>query len=112
MEGRGVGSVMMVCLVLGLLVGQSTASFQKCYAGCFILCVVIPPNPVFSCAIKCLNECIIPSSTLESGKDTQYFCKLGCATSLCTDLSSKENPGEQKVGSCVDSCSETCAKKN
>ncbi|KAK6264031.1 hypothetical protein QQP08_018766 [Theobroma cacao] len=93
MEGRGVGSVMMVCLVLGLLVGQSTASFQKCYAGCFILCVAIPPNPVFSCAIKCLNECIIPSSTLESGKDTQYFCKLGCATSLCTDLSSKENPG-------------------
>ncbi|EOY26334.1 hypothetical protein QQP08_020329 [Theobroma cacao] len=110
MEGRGVGSVLMVYLVLGLLVGQSTASFQTCYMGCFIWCVITPNNTVFSCSVKCLKDCIIPSFSFPSGKDTQYFCKLGCATSLCTDLSSKENPGEEKVGSCVDSCSETCAK--
>ncbi|XWS20339.1 hypothetical protein CRYUN_Cryun31cG0092900 [Craigia yunnanensis] len=110
MEGRG---VLMVCLVLGVLVGQSTASFQSCYMGCFVLCVITPQKTVFSCSVKCLKDCIIPSSTdLASLKDTQYFCKLGCATSLCANLSSKESPGEQEVGSCVDSCSETCAEKN
>ncbi|XVF86574.1 hypothetical protein PTKIN_Ptkin18bG0052900 [Pterospermum kingtungense] len=110
MEGRG---LLIVCLVLGVVVGQSAASFQSCYMGCFVLCVLIPQNTVFACSVKCLKDCIIPSFTdLSTLKDTQYFCKLGCATSLCTDLSSKDNPGEQKVGSCVDSCSRTCAKKN
>ncbi|XVE52121.1 hypothetical protein DITRI_Ditri02bG0096800 [Diplodiscus trichospermus] len=113
MERRG---VLMVCLVLGAIVGQSTASFQSCYMGCFVLCVIIPQNTVFSCSVKCLKDCIVPNPSsigLASVQDmTQYFCKLGCATSLCTNLSTKENPGEQKVGSCVDSCSKTCAKKN
>ncbi|XP_022721105.1 thionin-like protein 2 [Durio zibethinus] len=109
------GVLMMVCLASGILVGQSTASFQSCYMGCFVLCVITTENTVFSCSVKCLKDCIIPSSTDLASlnkDDTQYFCKLGCAVSLCANLSSKENPGVQKVGRCVDSCSETCAKTN
>lgn len=108
-----VRAMLLVCLVMGVLVGQSTASFQSCYVGCFVLCVIIPTNTVFSCSVNCLKNCIIPTSTeLSSLKKPQCFCKLGCAISLCANLSSKYNPGEQKVGSCVDSCSETCAEKN
>ncbi|EOY26260.1 PREDICTED: thionin-like protein 2 [Theobroma cacao] len=108
MGGRG---VLMVCLVLGLLMGHSHSdtSFQICYCGCFVSCVITPGNNAFSCAINCLQECIFRNYLVE---DTQYFCKLGCSTSKCTSLSSKENPAEANVGSCVDSCSDTCAVKN
>ncbi|XVF25027.1 hypothetical protein REPUB_Repub13aG0178600 [Reevesia pubescens] len=111
MEGRRVA--LMACLVLGVLIGQSTATFGSCYFSCFVFCVITPQTTPFLCSLKCLKDCIIPSSTnWGSLNDIQSFCKLGCATTLCSNISSKENPGEDKVGSCVDSCSETCAKKN
>ncbi|KAK6264033.1 hypothetical protein SCA6_019467 [Theobroma cacao] len=114
MEKRGVSAVLMVCLVLGILVGQSTAQGTNvlCYAACFIPCMADPNTTTFYCTIKCLKNCILPKSTVGGIKDTQYFCKLGCATALCTNISTKEDPGEKKVGSCVDACSATCAKKN
>ncbi|KAK6267996.1 hypothetical protein QUC31_012156 [Theobroma cacao] len=113
MEKRGVSAVLMVCLVLGTLVGQSTAQGTiLCYAACFIPCMADPTTTTFYCAAKCLKDCILPKSTVGGIKDTQYFCKLGCATALCTNISTKEDPGEKKVGSCVDACSATCAKKN
>ncbi|OMO66809.1 hypothetical protein COLO4_30353 [Corchorus olitorius] len=76
--------------------------------------LLMPQNSAFSCGVNCLKSCIVPTSTLTSlrDKDTQYFCKLGCATSLCTHFSTKDNPGGKEVGRCVDSCSGTCAKKN
>ncbi|KAI3437255.1 uncharacterized protein J3R85_005708 [Psidium guajava] len=102
-----VKSAAVVCLVLGLFLGLSRASFEDCYMSCFILCAITPGNSLFSCSVKCLQDCIVPPS--DSPRDTQYFCKLGCASSLCTNLSSKDNPGEKRVAGCVDSCSKTCA---
>ncbi|KAK1575629.1 hypothetical protein Q3G72_007078 [Acer saccharum] len=100
MEKRGgVESVLMVFVILGLVVGQSAASFQTCYAFCFIPCMISERN-LLECGTKCLKKCIFPSSSSHTLKHTDYFCKLGCATSLCTHLSTKEDPGslEEKEG--------------
>ncbi|KAJ4718173.1 thionin-like protein 2 [Melia azedarach] len=108
-KSRTERNLLIVCLVLGLLAGQSAASFKDCYKSCFILCVITPGKNLVSCAGKCLKDCIIPFS-LENLNDTRDFCKLGCASSLCTNLSTRDNPAEEKVESCVDSCSATCLK--
>lgn len=88
----------MVYLMTGLLVGQSQAAFKECYETCFIICYITPGTTLGSCAAKCLKDCIFPPKlhTL-SLQDTEYFCKLGCATSLCTNLSSKDNPGKYQL---------------
>ncbi|XP_022723365.1 thionin-like protein 2 [Durio zibethinus] len=109
MGERGMGSMLMLCLVLGLLIGQSTASFQSGYKGCFILCIINSRNSMLSCSIKCLKKCTSPFGNLQ---DTQYFYKLGCSTSMCISLSSKQDPSEGKVESCIDSCSKPCTTKN
>ncbi|KAL3721033.1 hypothetical protein ACJRO7_005796 [Eucalyptus globulus] len=103
-----VKSVFMVCIVLGLFLGQSGANFQDCYPACFILCAITPGRTLFSCSVECLKDCIIPPSDSLSLRDTMYFCKLGCASSLCTNLSTKDNPREKRVAGCVNSCSKTC----
>ncbi|KAJ4718172.1 thionin-like protein 2 [Melia azedarach] len=111
MEKRKVESLLLVCLVLGLFVGQSSAAFTECYEACFIICFLTPGTTLASCATKCLKDCILPPNlhTLNL-KDTQYFCKLGCATSMCANLSTKNNPAGKKVEGCVNSCSKTCNK--
>uniref|UniRef100_A0A5B7C7R7 Thionin-like protein 2 n=1 Tax=Davidia involucrata TaxID=16924 RepID=A0A5B7C7R7_DAVIN len=109
MEGGNLRSAVMIVLVLGLFVGQSTASFKKCYAKCFLFCMINIPPTVLPCAVKCLKDCIIPKPTHHlTQENTHYFCKLGCASSLCTNISTIQNPGEEKVESCIGSCSETC----
>ncbi|KAF8027530.1 hypothetical protein BT93_E0435 [Corymbia citriodora subsp. variegata] len=99
-------TLFMVCLVLGLFLGQSGANFEDCYKVCFLLCAITPGHTLFSCSVECLKDCITPPS--DSLRDTRYFCKLGCASTLCTNLSSKDNPGEKRVAGCVGSCSKTC----
>ncbi|KAK4581930.1 hypothetical protein RGQ29_025185 [Quercus rubra] len=106
MEKRRVGSLVMLCLLLGMLVGQSTASFQDCYTGCFILCFIQTRN-IPQCSFKCIKDCITPPST---GINSQYFCELGCATYSCTNISTIGNPDVKKVADCVDGCSKPCAK--
>lgn len=92
-KSRVDSSLLIVCLVLGLLVGQSTASFKDCYKICFISCVIGGKNLV-KCAAKCLKDCVLPASSVLNSNDAQGFCKLGCASSLCTNLSTKEDPGK------------------
>ncbi|GAV72672.1 hypothetical protein CFOL_v3_16160 [Cephalotus follicularis] len=122
MEEKRVKSLLMVCLVLGLLVGQSAADFQTCFTTNFIKCItkdlsnVIPS--AIPCAIQSLSACIFPSSpsppTSTSPANilstTQNFCKLRCAIRKCTHLSTKEDPGAEKVEACVNSCSKKCSK--
>ena len=133
-------SLLLLCFVMGVLVKESTASFKSCYQGCFILCIITPNQSAISCPFKCLIDCIKPSFPIDfTHRDNDYFCKLGCASSLCTNFSTKEFPsiilslslpnssiffklftlyfggsylyvGEEKVDSCVDSCSQSCTK--
>lgn len=100
-----VRSVVMVWLVMGLLLMPPTTSttastFTSCYVGCFILCVIVPTNTATTCALQCLKDCIVPSSprtvplthAAHPKENIFYFCKLGCASSLCSNFSTKHNP--------------------
>ncbi|KAL5824883.1 hypothetical protein ACOSQ3_020946 [Xanthoceras sorbifolium] len=102
----------IVFLVFGLLAGQSAAKFGDCYKICLVTCLGSGKN-ILACAAKCVKDCIIPKpqTSLDPLAGTHYFCKLGCASTLCTKLSTIEDPAEEKVEGCVNSCSETCTKK-
>ncbi|XP_023000407.1 thionin-like protein 2 [Cucurbita maxima] len=111
-KARKMKSVVVICFILSLVAGRSTASFGKCYAKCFIVCAITPGVPIGTCGGKCLADCLFLASAPRdlNHLDTHYFCKLGCATSLCTKFSTKTDPAEKKVESCVNSCSRTCLK--
>ncbi|CAI0422628.1 unnamed protein product [Linum tenue] len=118
---------LLAMMSAGFLVGQSTAaSFTICYRNCFLLCA-ITGNSLGSCAGDCLKDCLLqppsslppkPSSVSKMGEEMKkpashrqnlYFCKLGCAFSLCSNFSSRAtDPREEKVAACVDSCSTKC----
>ncbi|KAK2651358.1 hypothetical protein Ddye_011214 [Dipteronia dyeriana] len=85
-------------------------SFKQCYGICFITCVLTSANTTFGCAAECLKDCILTPPPIHTLMDTNNFCKLGCATSLCTHFSTKHDPAAEKVEGCVNSCSETCIK--
>ena len=91
MEARSVNSLLVVCLVLGMVLGQSTASFKDCYVGCVGICAIQPPHNIFKCGLTCFKQCIKPSSAINIQTNTHYYCKLGCATSMCANISTKEN---------------------
>ncbi|PQP98947.1 hypothetical protein Pyn_12539 [Prunus yedoensis var. nudiflora] len=56
MEAKQVRCAVLVCLVLGLVLGQSTAQlFQLCYGACFGICIVKEHNPL-KCGIRCLKN--------------------------------------------------------
>ncbi|KAL8189309.1 hypothetical protein R6Q57_028875 [Mikania cordata] len=88
-------------------------SFRDCYAKCFIFCMIEPNKSLCTCTTQCLKECIFPSlpSTMDVDPHTQNlgYCKLGCATSLCSKISKAHNPDGKNVESCVGSCSNKCA---
>ncbi|KAK2651376.1 hypothetical protein Ddye_011232 [Dipteronia dyeriana] len=95
----------------GLLAGQS-ASFKinLCYPKCIIPCVLIKHSAI-ECAQICKDKCKSEPSFMDLYKDTHYFCNVGCVTSMCTNLSTEEDPAEENLKGCVNSCSETCTKK-
>ncbi|KAB2612123.1 hypothetical protein D8674_039700 [Pyrus ussuriensis x Pyrus communis] len=111
MEGKRVRNAVLVCLVLGLLMGHCTAGlfFKLCYGACFTICMVKKPHNPLTCGFNCLKKCAAPAQTLDFQTNPHHFCKLGCATSLCTHISTKDNPNAELVGKCVDSCSGTCS---
>ncbi|KAF8027527.1 hypothetical protein BT93_E0432 [Corymbia citriodora subsp. variegata] len=100
--------ILIICLVLGLCLGQTGANFKSCYRWCYIWCSFESRHTPFYCFIKCMNKCLHSSS--HRLYDIISFCKFGCAYSLCTNLSSKGDLGDEKVAGCVDSCSGTCTK--
>lgn len=95
MEGRKLRAVVMVVLVLGMLIGQSSASFKDCYVKCYVFCMVDPSQTLCSCTTHCLKDCIFPPSPLDVNHPTHNycdFCTLGCASSLCFNISTKQHP--------------------
>nr|GMC71179.1 thionin-like protein 2 [Ipomoea batatas] len=110
--------LMVVVLVgMGMLIGESNASFKDCYAKCFIFCMIEPSQTLCSCTTNCLKQCIFNSDANNSTKaeesqddelNTHNFCKLGCALSMCSSLSSKHQPNKDKMDGCVGSCENRC----
>lgn len=99
MENKIIRFAMVACLVLGLLTGQSTALFKGCYLVCFAGCIQLPPKNPLACAVKCAKECFGLHSSLGIQTDPKHFCKLGCATSLCANTITTENPGKFSLSS-------------
>ncbi|KAJ8755990.1 hypothetical protein K2173_024535 [Erythroxylum novogranatense] len=118
MEGERVRALMVVgVVVMGLLTGQATAeSFGDCYKTCVLLCAISSSKSVASCAFKCLKDCIFNSSSLLDSFGVQKtsvhnLCTLQCAYPTCTSVTSRDNPREKEVASCVNSCGSGCSKK-
>lgn len=93
MEVRILRAVVLV-LALGMLTGQCCASFKDCYAKCFIFCMIEPSQTLCSCATHCLKQCIFPDTPQGVNEDVENlgFCKLGCAFSMCSTISTKQKP--------------------
>ncbi|XP_022146010.1 thionin-like protein 2 [Momordica charantia] len=124
MENRrgkwGLSTVMVwLVVVSSVMTTAESTSFQECYATCFVICAITPGASFSECPLKCLQACIIPSFPIDDAAATataadrrthnHFFCKLGCAATLCTNFTTNHNPAEKKVGRCVDSCSRTCS---
>ncbi|KAI3789710.1 hypothetical protein L2E82_02513 [Cichorium intybus] len=114
MELKG---LLKLVVVMGVVVGGCRGdvnSFRDCYAKCFIFCMIEPDKSLCTCTTQCLKECIFPSlpsaTTMTVHPHTQNlaYCKLGCATSLCSNFSKPQNPDGKNVESCVGSCSNKC----
>ncbi|KAL3528799.1 hypothetical protein ACH5RR_008121 [Cinchona calisaya] len=113
MEARKMRALVMMVVVMEVLVGQSAASFRDCYAKCFIFCMIEPSQTLCSCSTHCLKDCIFSESQndLHEDQTNNYdFCKLGCAFSMCSSISSKGKPNGDKMDDCVGSCSKMCIK--
>ncbi|GAV72673.1 hypothetical protein CFOL_v3_16161 [Cephalotus follicularis] len=120
MEEKTVKSLLMVCLVLSLLLGQSTAAdFGSCFGRAFLECLANKlsneiPQVFVQCAVQSLKSCFCSSPPSASAANilstAQNSCKLRCAIRKCTHLSTKEDPGAEKVEACVNSCSKKCSK--
>ncbi|KAK3028314.1 LOW QUALITY PROTEIN: hypothetical protein RJ639_037776 [Escallonia herrerae] len=83
----------------------STATFKDCCAKCFIFCMIEPDHTLCSCTTSCLKECIFPTATPKTSthEENLGFCKLGCASSLCSKVSTNQNPKGVHVENCVGS---------
>ncbi|RAL41298.1 hypothetical protein DM860_010092 [Cuscuta australis] len=109
-ELRAVVGVVMVGL-LGMVVGQSSGSptsFKDCYAKCFVFCMIEPSQTLCSCTTGCLKDCIfnsaaaahIPDGHAAAAASSSYnFCKLGCAFSTCSSISTKHQPSDYSTDS-------------
>ncbi|XP_024009081.1 thionin-like protein 1 [Eutrema salsugineum] len=111
--------VVMMMLVTGsLLVETEAISFNVCYTGCSVVCGISAHGfKKWLCPFKCIKDCIHPKLSSEVNlkeiDQTDYFCKLGCATDRCISSSSIEDKDHaEKVSVCVDSCSDMCSHKN
>lgn len=104
--------MMIMIMAMGTVMGQDgdggngTAAgttptpipFTNCYSRCFFFCMIEPQN-LCSCTSICLKKCldVPPTTTMDIGRDERKqnlgYCKLGCATSLCSNISKLHNPG-------------------
>ncbi|EOA37556.1 hypothetical protein CARUB_v10011831mg [Capsella rubella] len=112
--------VVTIVMFIGNLMAQTEDQkipFEQCYPACLIECKAESKFPkYFKCPFTCIKTCLqqpsLPSVSLNKIDDSDYFCKLGCATHNCVSLSSLQNPNVEKISACVDSCSNKCTKKN
>ncbi|KAG9138682.1 hypothetical protein Leryth_018566 [Lithospermum erythrorhizon] len=115
MEGiKKLRAFVLVVMVLGIFIGQSSATFKDCYGKCFFSCMIEPAQNLCTCTTTCLKNCIFSETHQqnleEDSNNSLNFCKLGCAFSMCTGISSKQKPNAEKVDGCLGSCSNACTK--
>ncbi|GAA0156644.1 hypothetical protein LIER_38311 [Lithospermum erythrorhizon] len=114
-EVKKLRAFVLILVILGMLIGQSSATFKDCYAKCLFSCMIEPSQNLCSCTTTCLKNCIFYEThqqNLEQDSNSRSlsFCKLGCAFSRCTGVSSKLKIDAETVDGCVGSCSKACNK--
>ncbi|KAJ7951816.1 thionin-like protein 2 [Quillaja saponaria] len=110
MEGKIMRTIVIFTLFLGVLVGQSSADFVGCYPGCLLQCA-LSDTKWYICPIKCTTDCLKQAEILGNPHaNNAHFCKLGCAVTKCSKLSTKTDPAVDKVNTCVNACSASCLK--
>ena len=68
-------------VVMLVFAGHATASWESCYGPCFLKCMV-NSKKLFSCAFKCLKQCVFRPAS-----NPLYYCSLGCSMNECAELS-------------------------
>ena len=71
----------MAMVVMLVFAGHATASWESCYGPCFLKCMV-NSKKLFSCAFKCLKQCVFRPAS-----NPLYYCSLGCSMNECAELS-------------------------
>lgn len=112
MEGAQGGKVrsLVVAMVVAaalLVPGQAgdTGSFKDCYIKCYVFCIIEPSQTLCSCTTQCFKNCILPGDStsvtvqrrvdrVSNANQNYAFCKLGCASSLCSNISTSKNPSK------------------
>ena len=67
-------------VVMLVFAGHATASWESCYGPCFLKCMV-NSKKLFSCAFKCLKQCVFRPAS-----NPLYYCSLGCSMNECAEL--------------------------
>lgn len=97
---------------------HSTESFKDCYIKCYVFCVIEPSQTLCTCTTRCFKNCLLPSifstattqsrhhsddssSTSHHHNQNIAFCKLGCASTSCSALSTINNPSKHRNGQYV-----------
>ncbi|KAL6555164.1 hypothetical protein OROGR_006422 [Orobanche gracilis] len=131
MEGKGVirAVIMGLLMILGLFVAQIEA--KSCCANttgrnCYNVCRLTgSPRPTCASLCGCIiisgNTCPsnyprsnIFENSAAGAMVNEYYCKLGCSSSVCETISNM-NSGEGEVNEasvkqCVNACSQLCNK--
>lgn len=86
---------LMISLVLGLTVGHSSAT---CADDCVSSCRPGPGKDISGCVHRCIIECKPPvSASFNTPNHAQHFCNLGCVSSSCAKINTKEKIGIQII---------------
>nr|DAD44740.1 TPA_asm: hypothetical protein HUJ06_002970 [Nelumbo nucifera] len=109
MEDKGMMRALVVMVVVvGMLATTATSqsqTFSGCYLPCINSCISTGQSNILLCSWNCLLHCI-PTSP----GDPHSYCNLGCAYSMCSKLSTEQNPAAEEVEGCVNNCSQTCSQ--
>ncbi|WCJ40702.1 hypothetical protein M5689_021611 [Euphorbia peplus] len=111
MERKILSFVLLWVMIFGVFSGQSKAiskAFDKCMDKCIVGCIIPPWTPI--CPATCLARCIIQPGRATIQNTPARFCTLGCATSVCSKLITKDNFHLDEVESCANTCSGSCNK--
>ncbi|KAL6568119.1 hypothetical protein OROHE_003803 [Orobanche hederae] len=98
MEMGKLRSIVVAVMAVGLMAtGKSNAAFKDCYTKCFVFCMIEPSQTLCSCTTHCFKDCIFQEMQLNDvhshqDSDNLAFCKLGCAFSMCSTISTKHTP--------------------
>ncbi|KAM7252645.1 hypothetical protein ACFE04_008154 [Oxalis oulophora] len=83
---------------------------RDCYAECKTKCQAETAKWLrWKCPLKCISECPMwGDPPLDTKVRVDEKCKLACINSSCANISTPNNPDEDKVKQCAVGCSKNC----